>query len=163
MVYLKTSEKEDKGIVITPLSKKILNSIEILDNLLTPLELWIIDTLDKPRTVKEIRDFYVVELGRRFGIRPDLILKFKDYSSMKEFIEKQKPKIIPIPELSKTIENELKTKKIRIPSYDKFDNILLSLEKLGITARRYDLLRKGKWLWVLNPHFLIALKESKKK
>lgn len=163
MVYVKTSEKEDKGIYVTPLSHKIIDNIDILNNLLTPLELWIIDTLKTPMTVKEIRDRYIIKRYNEEGIGWEEITKDikpkRKIVLTAEFLEKLKLKV-SIPKTAREAEKVLKKKRIRVPSYEKFDGILLSLEKLGITARRYDFLKKGKWLWILNPSFLIAKKKK---
>jgi len=171
MPYIKTEEKKEEGITIKPLSQKIIDNIDILNNILTPLEMSIIDILEQPRTVKEIRDYYIIELAEDLKLNLDKhkgIVQSDVYKKIGrgKFVQHPKyPHILlrkyeSIPKTSKELEKELKKRKIKIPSYEKFDNILLSLEKLGITARRYDTLKKGKFLWILNPNFLIVRKQK---
>lgn len=176
MPYTKT-EKEETDIKITPISKKITENIEILPKILTSLEMDVINILDSfpALTTNEVRNHYVLLQYAEYDellIPKEIKLSNKEKEKLEKIgkqlknskTEKERFQILQNVNLTlnfkKSMERVLKFKGIRIPSYEKFDNVLLGLEKLGIVARRYDPLRLGKWLWVLSPQFLIARKRK---
>jgi len=159
MPYPKTEEREkESNIQAVPLSKKLLDNIDILDKILTREEKEIIDILNKygPSTTKETRDHYILNLRKQkvipLSVRQRLYRALRNSETM-----------VRLPEHSKILEKISKEYNIKIPAYETFDNMLLSLEKLGLVARRYDPLKKAKWLWILNPSLLVQLKEKKLK
>ena len=64
----------------------------------------------------------------------------------------------------KILEKEAKKvdKSLEIPAWERIDRILTSLEKLGLVIRRYDPLKKGRHLWLINPEYLIYQKRKKR-
>ncbi len=155
----KQEKPETASISATPLSKKLLDNIDVLDSILTDVEKDIIDVLkESPATTQLLRVKYIFKLTDRYKIKLSVPKEDAKNSLQKQ---KEPPFIIFMPNLSKSGEKLLKQRGFKIPSYHTLDNMLFSLENLGIVARRYDPLKKGKWLWILNPNFSIALKEKK--
>lgn len=153
---------------ITPLSRKILDNIDILDNILTDVEREIIDIVrEAPITTKELRHVYILRLIDRYKIKiPSVKEKIVLSKEELEYYQKTKEPVVlgenvRLPNLSRAYEKALKKRGFKIPAFETFDNMLMSLEKLGIVSRRYDPVKKGRWLWILNPDFLIAQKEKK--
>lgn len=139
-----SSLTEKAKIEITPLSQKVLDNLDVLSKLLTNYEDIVLKilVLHGALSTKEIRRWYGYVLAEKV-----LKKEITDFS-IKEF---------------NILENELKKKKgAGIPAFETFENILLSLEKLGLVGRRYDPLKKAKWLWIVNPSYLAALKDKNK-
>lgn len=157
MAYPKIENKEIESIQNTPFSQKLLDNLDVLDSVLTKEERKIIEMLKiEPLTTKQIRDNYIFELAGYMTIQSPL--KSGITKSKREMENERKLEI-------KSLEKNLKHKGYKIPAFETFDKMLLSLEALSIVARRYDPLKRRKtrdWLWILNPNFLIALKEKKK-
>lgn len=157
MPYHKAEKRaEEPDIQTTPLSKQLLDNIDVLDKILTREENEIIAILNKygPSTTKEIRDYYILRSISNKGMPIPLTVRQSLYRALKNSDAATR-----LPELSKIFEKAFKGYKIKIPAYETCDNMLLSLEKIGLVSRRYDTLKKAKWLWILNPNFLIKLKE----
>jgi DNA-directed RNA polymerase subunit F len=160
----KTEEKAKISIEVSPLSQKVLENIDILSSILTPLENIVINILkESPKTTNEIRSVFIFNLSKHFNVTltKEEIEKIKPYKETKISLFRSEY-LVNIPKASIYLEKKLKEKGIKVPSFDKFDYILNSLARLGIVGKRYDPLKKGKrgFLWILNPDFLIALKEK---
>ena len=152
----KTEKKEKVGLQTTNLSNQVLENISVLDKILTYIELGIIQVLEifGPMNTKQVRDqwiHYAVTEGEYLSALGKSSKKYANYEvSMKEANK----------EVTKKCEKILRERNVKIPSHQRFDNILKSLERIGIVARRYDPFKRGKWLWILNPKFAIARKKK---
>lgn len=141
---VENSQLQEKAkIEITPLVQNVFENIDVLSNILTIYERAVLDVLIKHGALatKEVRRYYGFDMA--------------------EIVYKRKITDFSIDEFNEIVAN-LKRKKAKgVPAFETFDNTLQSLEKLGLVARRYDPLKKAKWLWIVNPNYLIALKKSK--
>ncbi len=149
---------QESDFKIQKLNQKIIDNIdnkEILQSILTPLELTLLEFLKTPQTTKALRDFIIIDksIDEHVGIYER---KF-DTSTGKALTEWRASMN---QESIKTMEKELKLKdnRIKIPSYKKIDNVLYSLSRLGLVGKRSDPLYKGKHLWILSPQFLLLRK-----
>lgn len=152
-----TEKIKPEGITYVKLSPRILENPGILPHILTKLEHEIFQIVSEgpPDTVKEIRDEYVRNRVPFQTGNDDIDNKFK--KAYADLIDKLRARKITNSEFIKSVEFSLKKLKgFEIPSYERLDRILQSLEKLGLVTRRYDPLKKGKGLWVVNPEYLIA-------
>jgi len=141
-----SEEKAEKvGIECNPVLKKIFENIDNLPQILTRIELDVVEILKNhgPLTTKAVRDFYIL----------NYVSKRMTMGSIKKFK-------IPIPELARAKEKQLKKEKWKLPSYDKIEYILKGLYAIGIVGKRYDPFKKGLHLWFLSLDFLNALKNS---
>ena len=59
------------------------------------------------------------------------------------------------------IEESMKKNNFPVLSYEKVVNILNSLNGIGLITKRHDPSKNAKYLWVVNPNYLLALEESK--
>jgi len=147
-------KKGKVGIETTPLARKIRENIDILSKILIPLENEIIMILNTkgPLTTTEIRNNFIEYKASLF---PDFINE-KNIPNINLKGGKTSLKI------RKELEKNLKSKKVYIPSYDKFEYALQSLEKIGIIGKRFDPLKKGRFLWLLSPDFVIETSKKNK-
>ena len=158
------------------LNPKIMENIDVLENILTFWEFWVLKILELKKTAlttQEIRNKILLKISddlRKGQIKDfdvvytNKIITKKELQELrikiKEELKKREPTYLFIKSLEKLMDKILG---IKIPSYKKIENMLLALEKMGLVGRRYDTLKKGKWLWVLNPMYIKALKISEKK
>lgn len=61
---------------------------------------------------------------------------------------------IPSPEQMKMMRADLKSRKIKYPSYEKVDGVMKTLESWGILTKRTETISKAKYFWILQPYFL---------
>lgn len=159
-----TQEKKEKiGLEVRPISKKVLENLDVLEKILTPQEMNIIKILmEYPRTTNQIRSTYIYNTFKAFDFKlsNEEIAKIKPYKETKVSLFKSEYEF-NIPKAGPIMEKKLKERGLKVPSYDSFVYTLRSLQQLGLVAIRHDPMKKGNWLWVINPEYLIALKEKK--
>ncbi len=150
------------GIKEVKLSPQILENPDVLPHLLTDLEYKIFEIVKegKPATVKEIRDGYIK--SRVPWMVGDEKIDSQFSTFYKELLEKRRQRKITSTKFISFLEDGLKRiRGFEIPSFQRIDRILESLEDLGLVTKRYDPLKKGKYLWIVNPAYLIAIKKRK--
>jgi hypothetical protein len=162
-------------VVFSQINPQILENLDYLHTLLTKDERLILNIfLENPQPIhtKNIRDrillFHVNFLtnwvnGKTKFDENSYIISSKniEVDKVKEFLEKNNENFKVINNLTayfKWLSRELTELGFEIPSYEKIDKNLFSLEKLGLIGRRYDPEKKAKWFWVINPILLDKLR-----
>jgi hypothetical protein len=160
-------------VVFSQINPQILEKIDYIYTLLTKDERLILNIFlenPQPTHTKNIRDrillFHVNFLinwvnGKTKFEENSYIIFSKNIKidEAKKFLEKHDKniKVMNSTTFFKWLSRELTELGLKIPSYEKIDKILFSLEKLGLVGRRYDSEKKAKWLWVINPIILDKL------
>jgi hypothetical protein len=162
-------------VVFSQINPQIFEKIDYLYTLLTKDERLILNIFlenPQPMHTKNIRDrillFHVNFLinwvnGKTKFDENSYIIGSKNITvnKAKEFLEKDDKNFKVMNNLTtyfKWLSRELTELGFEIPSYEKIDKILFSLEKLGLVGRRYDPEKKAKWLWIINPIILDKVK-----
>ncbi len=154
-IEIMLKKTKDKANSISS-SIDVLNNLELIPNVLTETEFEILLILvyaNHPLNTKEIRNRLINIIGnnerRRRKIEAlDKLWEQKSKITLTEYYDK--------------LDKELKKLNIKPPSYERIDNILQSLEKLSLISRRYDDLKKEKYLWLLNPKFITLWTKKRK-
>ncbi|MCD6478283.1 MAG: hypothetical protein J7L44_00145 [Candidatus Diapherotrites archaeon] len=136
---------------------------------LTPLELEVLLTLLKhnyPLSTKEIRQALITEKYDRFFKRPAQVRSPSPeeeelINKVKKLWEGWRSGKITKTEYFQALEKDLRERGISIPSFERIENILLSLESLGLVSKRVDERKKAKCLWLIVPKYRVSYNKKR--
>lgn len=173
--FLESLEQKPSGLAIDKKQPLLHQDIKVIEYALLPLEFWALKQAFIQKNPMSTGEYYNLRMVEEYyqykqhnlnkkKIDVDISSNHKEWDEFYK-LRKEVKKILlgAAADDLRGYEQEMRSKKIKFPSYKKINATLINMQDYGLLASRKEPKSKTNAFWFINPQFLLKYGEQFKK